>query len=294
MVRTESAAGAGLRDDTVRPYTRILAAAVIPFLLVAFPVVYIWPGSTGGWFAWEIKPTMTAMLLGAAYLGGAYFFARVVTASQWHTVKSGFPAVGLFASLLGVATVLHWTKFTHNHVAFVLWAGLYFTTPFLIVAAVLANRTRERLRSPDDLLLSHASRWIIGATGLLAAGAGVAVFAAPGWADTVWPWAVTPLTGRVVGAVFCLGLAGLAVFVDSRWTTARLMVETAVVMVSLILVGAARAHAELRTGRPLTWMLLAGLAAVLVGAVFLHLTMSRHVSVAAATKPVPGEAEPAT
>ena len=48
--------------------------------------------------------------------------------------------MALFATLLGVATVVHWDRFNHGHVAFWLWAGLYFTAPFLVVAAWLANR----------------------------------------------------------------------------------------------------------------------------------------------------------
>ena len=50
---------------------------IVPFLVVAFVVLYPWPGDTQRWFAWTIKPTMTPMILGSAYLGGALslFFA---------------------------------------------------------------------------------------------------------------------------------------------------------------------------------------------------------------------------
>lgn len=50
------------------------------------------------------------MILGSVYLGGAYFFLRAVTARQWHTVKGGFIPVGTFATLMGVATILHWDR----------------------------------------------------------------------------------------------------------------------------------------------------------------------------------------
>lgn len=280
----------GVRDDTVRPYTRLLAAAIIPFLLVAFPILYVWPHDTGRSFAWEIKPTMTPMVLGSAYLGGAYFFARVIWASRWHTVKSGFVAVALFASLLGIATIVHWDKFNHHHIAFALWAGLYFTTPFLVAAVVLANSTRAVQRSADELLLTPLVRRVIGATGLLAAGVGIFLFLVPKWANTVWPWTLTPLTGRVLGAVFCLGVAGLGVFVDPRWTTARLMLQTEVVMVFLILIAAARAHTELRAANPFTWMLLAGFVAVLAGSACLYLVMNRRLASPSLDAGTPGGA----
>lgn len=33
---------------------------------------------------------MTSMTLASAYIGGAYFFVRVLSASQWKAIKSGF------------------------------------------------------------------------------------------------------------------------------------------------------------------------------------------------------------
>ena len=96
---------------------------------------------------------MTPMILASVYLGGAYFFLRAATARQWHTVKGGFVPVGTFATLMGVATILHWGKFTHSHVAFWLWAGLYFTTPFLVFGVWWANRRRDVPGTSAELLI---------------------------------------------------------------------------------------------------------------------------------------------
>ncbi len=100
-----------------------VAYAVAPFLVVGFAVVYPRPDDTGRLFAWNIAPTLTAMVLGSAYLGGAYFFLRAGRARAWHTVKGGFVPVAVFATLMGIATVVHWGRFNHQHVAFWLWAG---------------------------------------------------------------------------------------------------------------------------------------------------------------------------
>jgi hypothetical protein len=89
------------RTDRVLVSTRVLAAAIVPFLVLAFIVLVPWPTDTRRLFAWEIKPTMSAMVLGSVYLGGAYFFFRVVRASRWHTVAGGFVPVGMFATLNG-------------------------------------------------------------------------------------------------------------------------------------------------------------------------------------------------
>lgn len=129
---TAAADPGSVRDDRVLPVTRWLSVAIIPFLVVAFAVLYPFPHDTGRLFAWPVRPTLTPMILASVYLGGAYLFLRAAMAAQWHTVKGGFVPVGTFATLMGVATILHWDKFTHSHVAFWLWAGLYFTTPLLV------------------------------------------------------------------------------------------------------------------------------------------------------------------
>src|SRR5215210_6863767 len=130
------------RDDVVLRATRVLSAFIVPFLVVAFVVLYGFPRSTERLFAWTIAPPMTPMTLGAVYIGGAYFFVRAFRAQAWHTVKGGFVAVGMFASLMGVATIIHWDRFNHSHVAFWLWAGLYFTTQFLVWGVWAKNSRR--------------------------------------------------------------------------------------------------------------------------------------------------------
>ncbi len=61
----DTAAPTTEHDDRVRPLTRGVALAIIPFLVVAFAVLYPWPTDTGRLFAWMIKPTITPMVLGA-------------------------------------------------------------------------------------------------------------------------------------------------------------------------------------------------------------------------------------
>ena len=59
------------RDDRVLPETRALGVFIVPFLLVAFPLLYLFPNDTGNWWAWEIRPSMTALIMGAGYIAGA-------------------------------------------------------------------------------------------------------------------------------------------------------------------------------------------------------------------------------
>ena len=224
-----------VRDDRVLPVTRWLSVAIIPFLVVAFAVLYPFPHDTGRLFAWPVRPTLTPMILASVYLGGAYFFLRAATAEQWHTVKGGFVPVGTFATLMGVATIQHWGKFTHSHVAFWLWAGLYFTTPLLVFGVWWANRRRDMPAAGAELMIPVRVSRVIAVLGALSVLTALFLFLFPGRAAAVWPWMLTPLTARVMGAIFALGIAGLGAPADRRWSSARILLQVAALMLALIL-----------------------------------------------------------
>src|SRR5579859_782753 len=142
-INTENVRGTRARNDRVLPETRWVSAIMVPFLVAAFVILYLFPDHTQELFAWGIQPRMSAMMLGAAYIGGAYFFVRVAANARWHAVKVGFLPVSAFAALMGIATILHWDRFNHGSLAFVAWVGLYFTTPFLVFLLWVRNRSAD-------------------------------------------------------------------------------------------------------------------------------------------------------
>ncbi|GAC1323829.1 MAG: hypothetical protein NVSMB13_04360 [Mycobacteriales bacterium] len=274
-----------MADDRVLPATRWLALAIIPFLLVAFVDLFFWPGDTDRFFAWTIKPVLTPMVLGSVYLGGAYFFARVATATAWHTVKGGFLPVSLFAALMGVATVAHWGRFHHGHVAFWLWAGLYFTTPVLVPLAWLANQRHDLPVTGGEVLVPRVARLLIAAVGLTAGATSVFLFVSPKRAITIWPWLLTPLTARVMGAILALGVAGMGALVERRWSSVRLMVQVEAVMLVLIGLSCVRAASNLHPDRVLTWLFGAGFLAVVTGSAALYLRLEPRAPARHASRP---------
>ena len=162
----------------------------------------------------------------------------------------------------------------HHHVAFWLWAALYFAAPFLVIGAWVTNNRVAAPPSEDEQRLTGATRWIIGLVGLAALVTGIVMFLAPGQVIPIWPWLLTPLTCRVVAAIFCLGSAGLGVVADPRWINVRLMLQVEMIMIGLILIAAVRARGEFFTDRPLTWLMLGGFIAVLIGSVALWYTQT--------------------
>lgn len=266
---------ASSNEDRVLPATRALSIFIIPFLVVGFAVLFFWPGDTKRLFAWTINPRLTPMVLGSVYLGGAWFFVQAARATSWRTIKGGFVPVATFASIMGMNTIIHWEKFNHTHVAFWLWAGLYFTTPFLVFGVWLANRrVGEPFPPPARRDISTPAAVAIGLTGLAATAMGLFLFLTPERAIDKWPWMLTPLTARGTGGIFCLGVAGVGIVFDRGWQAVRIPLQVAMVMLVLILVSVVRGWDDLDTSKAFTWVLVTGFAAVLVGSALLYRKMS--------------------
>ena len=104
----------------------------------------------------------------------------VASATRWHHVRRGFPAVVVFAGALLIATLLHLDRFSAN-LSFAVWLALYATTPFVIAA--LADRAAPaRSRDPRSSGCRHPPRRRASDSPLIGAGAfaaGAAVFLAP-------------------------------------------------------------------------------------------------------------------
>jgi uncharacterized membrane protein YfcA len=100
-LRVEAVVEAAMRDDRVLPETRVLGAVIVPFLVVAFALLYFFPDDTRHWWAWDVQPSLTPLVMGAGYIAGAYFFVRVARETHWHRIQVGFLPVTAFTPLHG-------------------------------------------------------------------------------------------------------------------------------------------------------------------------------------------------
>jgi hypothetical protein len=243
MQQLPSAPRTGSPHGTIRPFTRIVAAIIIPFLLAAFLILYFFPEETGRRFAWEIRPAMTAIWMGAGYLGGAYFFLRVLLGGRWSHVAAGFWGVTAFTWAMLLATVLHWSRFDLGHLPFQIWLVLYVVTPFLVPLVWWLNRTDHDDAGDgdgDDVVVPAAARAGMAAVGVFMLASFAITFIAPQLAIDFWPWTLTPLTARIMGGWFALmGAGSLALARESRWSAWRYEVESIIfVWHALVLLGA--------------------------------------------------------
>lgn len=173
--------------------------------------------------------------------------------------------MAVFAALLGAVTFLHWDRFTHSNVAFWVWTALYVVAPFLVAGVWFVNRQRRSSPSADEPRLGRCARGMFVVAGVVTVSLGAALILVPGLLSYVWPWALTSLTGRVVGAVLCLGIAAFVVVSDNRCGAVVRMVEVAIVMAVFVAVAVLRAHNEIVWTRPLAWVMVASLSVITVG-----------------------------
>jgi len=265
------------RADHISVETRVVGGLVIVVLLAAVTILYFFPESTDAHFSWTILPRATAIVIGAGYAAGAYFFARVVVEKRWHRVQAGFLPIMAFTVCMLAATVLHWSRFHLGSIEFFFWTAIYIVTPFLVPFLWWRNRGSA---SPDvernDLRFSARARWALGivaAAGVLASALG---FLLPSLLISFAPWKLTELTARIfAGWSMLTFVTVLTIAAAGRWSATRILLESAMVGQGLALLALPRMWGDLDLSRPMAPIYVAGLAFVLIVSAGLHLWLDR-------------------
>lgn len=276
-----------LKDDRILLSTRIVSAFVVPFLVLAFLILYFYPETSGERFAWEIKPDMTAAFMGAGYLGGSWLFINAVFGRRWHRISTGFLPVAAFTTAMLVITILHWDRFEITHLPFTLWLILYAVTPALLPFLWWQNHKVDSgaLESNDTSVPALAGMLMKALSVLLLLFAAWALLFPESFA-VIWPWQLSPLTGRIIGGWFILmGAAGLYIARDPRWSSWRVGLESIWIWHVLILVAAVSNRSDFFGGL-LNWYIVS-IIVVLAGMTWLYIRMEiRRRSKPAAAKPL--------
>jgi hypothetical protein len=247
-----------MKTDIFLPVTRIVAVLVVPFLWLAFLILFFFPDTTGESFAWAIKPQMTSRYIGAGYMGGSWLFLNVILGKRWHRVQGGFLAITTFTIFMLISTFLHWDRFSHGEPGFYAWLILYIVTPFLVPALWFYNRkTDSGELEESDLRIPSLVLWIprlFGAAGLIFVLIG---FFNPDIVINIWPWALTPLTARIMTgwlSLLCVGAFSMAA--DPRWSAWRVPLESMIIWHVLVLIAIVISASDfasgLLSGYPLT------------------------------------------
>ena len=258
------------------------------FAILVPALVILWgmPDRTADAWSWTIQPDLTPIFLGAGYGAGAYFFLRTFLADKFHPSAAGIFGAAFFASLMLIATLIHWDKFNHGDapligaLVFYGWVAVYLISPFAVFGLWWFNRRTDSGESePGEAIVPL---WVRRIAQAVAAGSfvGASFFLlTPDDAIEVWPWDLTPLTSRVIGSFTAqVGVGALLISLDRRWSAWKLIVETFFVATALLLIGATRAWDDFDTGNALTYIYIGGLVTADIALLILYRSMSLRES----------------
>ncbi len=195
----------------------LLVAAVLVFL--AGLQLFVFPLRTADWFAWTIDVPMTAVFLGASYWSSAVLEVAGARSASWSRARLAVWTVLVFTTLTLVVTLVHLDKFhlgaenpSNARAITVGWLAVYAVVPVAMVTLIwLQSRSAGSAVSSRAPERPHpALRWLLVVLAVVLLGLGVALLVAPLEAARLWPWPLTELTGRAVGA-WLVGLGWAAV-----------------------------------------------------------------------------------
>lgn len=201
------------RPGDLQRATRVLLLAFITLTLVATNQLFVLARHTATLFSWTIQPPLSAAFLGASYFAGCVLSVLALRSRSWRTARVPLITVLVFAVLTLAATLLHLDKFHFAAPGLVaraaawIWLGVYLVVPVALLVVVVRQ---SRHGGPPGATGVAMPRWLMGLLGLQGVVLGVAavgLFAVPALTARWWPWALTPLTARMVAA----WLAALAV-----------------------------------------------------------------------------------
>lgn len=193
----------------VRPVsrgTRVLLVVFVVLTALATNQLYVLSAHTEDWFAWTIRPALTAAWLGGGYGAGCLLVVLALRTHAWAHARVPVITVAVFTILTLVATLLHADRFHFGADGLVarfaawFWLAVYLVVP---VALTLLAVRQERAAGPDPERRAPLPVWlaaVLTVQGTVLLGVGAALFVRPSTAGTVWPWPLTPLTARVVAA----------------------------------------------------------------------------------------------
>ncbi len=201
---------------------------VASFLVLSVGLsLYFLSEQTNIYFSWTINPPLTAAFLGAGYL--ASFLIEFLAAREkiWANARIAVPGVLAFTILTSIATLLHIDKFHFDSPVFItlagtwVWLFIYISVPIaLTILWMLQIRQNGEEPARNDTLpvWLRATLTLQGLTMLIF---GSAMLLIPETTIPLWPWKLSLLTSRAIGA-WGVGIGVIALHASYENDWARL------------------------------------------------------------------------
>lgn len=258
-----------IRTTTVAMQRMLLVAGVLVFIVGI--QLFILSEQTDTFFAWSIEPPLSAAFLGAAYWASCAMEFLAARRRIWAHARIAVPAVLIFTGLTLVVTLLHLDRFhlaSPNEITRgAAWAWLIV---YLIVPPLMTVLLFVQLRAPggDPPRRSPLPGWVcmvLAIHAVIMIPLGLALLLVPELAIIVWPWKLTLLTGRAIGAwSLALGVAAAHSTWENDWARVQAATVSYTVFGVFELIALARYAGSVAWNRYTAWIYVLFLVSVLV------------------------------
>lgn len=261
---------------------RMLYTASLLVLSVGIPL-FLLTEQTDTYFSWTIKNPLTAAFLGAAYWSSCALEFMAARQRWWAGARIAVPAVLIFTALTLVVTLLHIEMFHFNSPQLItvagtwVWLAVYAVVPPLMLVLLLRQLRLPGQDEPRSVPLALWARALLGINATVMLLLGVALMLVPTAAAPLWPWQLTALTARAIGAwLIGLGIAAGQAAWEGDLGHARVMLISAVVFSVLQLIALARYPSAFAWGSPQGMVYLVFLIDLLVVGAYGWYTARQH------------------
>ena len=141
------------RKDRLIPLVRIAFVPLGVLTAIFGPLLVIFPDSTASFWAWQIKPAMSAVWVGAAYTFGAIAIVTMLRVGSWRAAAVPIFATWTFSIVMLVATLMHLDRFFLGTINFYVWLIIYIALPVLLPLMWWLNRGQDPGPQPTDMLV---------------------------------------------------------------------------------------------------------------------------------------------
>jgi len=252
---------------SAKPMTPGVRAGLVAIASVIFWLglsLFVFPAETDRLFAWTIQPPLTAAFLGASYWASTTLAAACARERDWARGRA-FAGPYLIAGVVLLwVTLVHIDKFHMDDVTGWAWLVLYAVFPPAVMVLLARQLRVPGGEPPRDAPMPRALLLALGALGTAMTLLGAALVIAPQDADALWPWTLTPLTGRAIGTfVLAQGVLALVVCRERDWARVRPAMLQQLVVGVLQLVAVLRFSGTLDWDRAGAWIYLGAVLALL-------------------------------
>ena len=246
------------RDDHLIPLTRIAFTPLAVLTAIFGPLLYILPGATAKYWAWEIQPEMSAAWVGAGYTFGALAIWTILIIGRFQKLFIPITATWTLSTVMLIATLLHLERFFLDKVQFWVWFIIYLGLPIALPIAWYLNRRRAIPPQPDEMRLPQSLVNIALIASAFEYLLGFILLVSPSTAASFWPWQLTPLMSRVIsGWVLFIATGALCLAFERRYAVYREFLPQVGIWFALIFIAGLRHINNFDFSRPASYIFFA-------------------------------------